>query len=257
MIHRPRPKSEFKRVQAAKLVHEMASGTHKRWGEGPGATELHVYPRSRGRVLRHVGKDIESAVELLVDHSALLAHDCAITQNRRLTMKEIVARHSGTHVVIHTQGACIGSRGPGGWAAILQLMEGPKQIKKGSLKGSSPTTTNNQMELTAAIEALKKVTSGNPVFVLCDSEYVVKGINERVPNWKAGGWLKTDKKPVVNRVLWEELDVLTTSRLVTWEWVSGKDHPITKEVDRLAKEAARIDSLGMRSGSNPPAAQPS
>ena len=66
-------KAEYKRVQAAKLVHKMASGTHKRWGEGPSAKELHVYPRSRGRVLRHIGADVENAVELLADHCALLA----------------------------------------------------------------------------------------------------------------------------------------------------------------------------------------
>ena len=92
------------------------------------------------------------------------------------------------------------------------------------MKGSSLDTTSSRMELTAAIEALKMVKSGNPVFVRSKSQYVVQSMVQWLSGWKAKGWLKADKTPVPNRELWEELDVLTESRSVTWERVSGNDH---------------------------------
>jgi ribonuclease HI len=119
-------------------------------------------------------------------------------------------------------------------------MEGSKELRRKSLKGSSLDTTNNRMELTAAIEALRAVKSGNPVVVRSNSQYVVLGMTKWLSGWKAKGWLKADKKPVPNRELWEELDALAAANSVTWERVKGEVDQIVKEVDRLAIEGARL-----------------
>lgn len=152
-----------------------------------------------------------------------------------------MAGHSGPHTVIHTDGACIGNPGPGGWAAILQLMDGAKQKLRKEVVGSDPDTTNNKMELTAAIEALKVIQSDRPIVIRSDSQYVIKGMTEWLPNWKAKGWKNAQKKPVENRELWEALDALASSRSIKWEWVRGHNgDPLNEEVDRLANEAARL-----------------
>ncbi|MER9561075.1 ribonuclease HI [Mesorhizobium sp. M0571] len=149
-------------------------------------------------------------------------------------------RHPGRHIVIHTDGACIGNPGPGGWAAILQSMDGAEELKRKAASGSKKDTTNNQMELTAAIEAVKMIKSDNPVFLRSDSQYVIKGITEWLEGWKAKGWRNAQRKPVLNRALWEELEALVTGRSVTWEWVRGHNgDPLNEEVDQLANEAAR------------------
>lgn len=155
-------------------------------------------------------------------------------------MTDTKPRHPGRHILIHTDGACIGNPGPGGWAAILQSMDGPKELKRKAASGSNSDTTNNRMELTAAIEALKLVKSDSPIFVRSDSQHVIKGINEWLVGWKSKGWRKADKKEVSNRDLWEELDSLASGREITWEWVRGHNgDPLNEEVDRLANEAAR------------------
>lgn len=155
-------------------------------------------------------------------------------------MTDTKARHPGRYIVIHTDGACIGNPGPGGWAAILQSMDGTDELKRKAASGSNSDTTNNRMELTAAIEALKMVKSDNPVFVRSDSQHVIKGITEWLEGWKAKGWRRADKKPVLNRDLWEELDGLVAGRVITWEWVRGHNgDPLNEEVDKLANEAAR------------------
>ncbi|MER9231251.1 ribonuclease HI [Mesorhizobium sp. M0622] len=148
--------------------------------------------------------------------------------------------HPGRHIVIHTDGACIGNPGPGGWAAILQSMDGPEELKRKAASGSNKDTTNNQMELTAAIEAVKMIKSDNPVFLRSDSQYVIKGITEWLQGWKAKGWRNAQRKPVLNRYLWEELDGLVAGRNITWEWVRGHNgDPLNEEVDQLANAAAR------------------
>ena len=155
-------------------------------------------------------------------------------------MHNIALRHSGRHIIIHTDGACIGNPGPGGWAAVLQSMDGPKELKGMHLKGSSPNTTNNRMEMTAPIEALKVIKSGNPILIRSDSQLLVKGMNEWLANWKLNGWRNAQKKPVLNRDLWEELEDLAAAHSVTWEWVRGHSgDPLNEKVDRLANEAAR------------------
>ena len=144
-------------------------------------------------------------------------------------------------VDIYTDGACRGNPGPGGWAALLLTAGHKKEIS-----GSEPHTTNNRMELLAAIsgfEALKK--PGTSARVYTDSQYVIKGIREWVPNWKKRGWKTADKKPVKNQDLWERLDELTCQHHIEWHWVKGHSGIAGNErVDRLANEA--IDALFRR-----------
>jgi ribonuclease HI len=148
--------------------------------------------------------------------------------------------------VIYADGACRGNPGPGGWGVLLISGEHRKD-----LSGSEPHTTNNRMELMAAIrgiEALKK--PGTVARIYTDSQYVIKGISEWVPSWKQRGWKTADKKPVKNQDLWERLDQLAQAHELEWHWVrehsgvEGNEH-----VDQLANQA--IDA--MLSGSHEPA----
>ncbi|MEO1748730.1 MAG: ribonuclease HI, partial [Pseudomonadota bacterium] len=120
-------------------------------------------------------------------------------------------------IVIHTDGACSGNPGPGGWGAILDW-----QGKRKELKGGEAETTNNRMELTAAIEALKALKGGpHTVDLWTDSSYVKDGISGWIHGWKRNGWKTASKKPVKNAELWQELDNLTGAHDVTWHWVKG------------------------------------
>jgi ribonuclease HI len=143
-----------------------------------------------------------------------------------------------SHVEIYTDGACRGNPGPGGWAALLIFGERRKEIS-----GSEHHTTNNRMELLAAIsglEALKKVPTKARVYT--DSQYVIKGISEWVENWKQRGWKTADKKPVKNQDLWERLDALAEKHDLEWHWVPGHAGVEGNErVDQLANEA--IDAM--------------
>jgi ribonuclease HI len=143
-----------------------------------------------------------------------------------------------SHIDIYTDGACRGNPGPGGWAALLLTGEHKKEIS-----GSEPLTTNNRMEMLAAIrgiEALKK--PGTQARIFTDSQYVINGIREWVANWKKRGWKTADKKPVKNQDLWEQLDALAASHELEWHWVPGHAGVEGNErVDRLANEA--IDAM--------------
>lgn len=119
-------------------------------------------------------------------------------------------------------------------------MDGPDELKRKAASGSNKHTTNNQMELTAAIEAVKMIKSDIPVFLRSDSQYVIKGITEWLEGWKAKGWRTAQRKAVLNQALWEKLDGLVAGREITWEWVRGHNgDPLNEEVDKLANEAAR------------------
>ena len=144
-------------------------------------------------------------------------------------------------VIIYTDGACRGNPGPGGWGALLIAGD-----KRRELSGSEAHTTNNRMELTAAIEALKALKRPVDVTLYTDSKYVCTGIQEWVPNWKARGWRTADKKPVKNQDLWEALDAARDVHRVEWRWVRGHSGDAGNErVDLLANEA--IDAmLGIR-----------
>ena len=144
-------------------------------------------------------------------------------------------------VEIYTDGACRGNPGPGGWGAILRAGEHEK-----TLKGAEPETTNNRMELMAAIQALEALKRGCRVQLTTDSQYVRNGITQWMAGWKTRGWKTADRKPVKNRDLWERLDQAVTRHEVHWHWVKGHSgHPENEMADRLANDA--IDEMLMAS----------
>ena len=139
-------------------------------------------------------------------------------------------------IEIYTDGSCIDNPGQGGWAAII-LDEG----KKTEIKGSKKDTTNNQMELLAPIEALKKIPKGSKVQIFTDSKYVKSGITEWIHNWKKNGWKTANKKEVSNKELWTELDQLNSEFEINWNWVKAHStDKLNNEVDLLARDAANL-----------------
>jgi len=137
----------------------------------------------------------------------------------------------GSRVVIHTDGACSGNPGPGGWGAILEWKGSVKE-----LSGGEPETTNNRMELTAAIEALRALKRKSSVDLFTDSQYVRGGITGWIKNWRRNGWRTADKKPVKNADLWKALDELTAQHDVHWHWVRGHaGDPRNERADELAR----------------------
>ena len=137
-------------------------------------------------------------------------------------------------IKIYTDGSCLENPGNGGWAAIIIDDE-----KKTQIKGSKKNTTNNQMELLAPIEALKKIAKGSEVQIFTDSKYVKSGITEWIHNWKKNGWKTADKQPVKNKELWEELDLLANQFEISWNWVKAHStDKLNNEVDLIAREAA-------------------
>lgn len=136
-------------------------------------------------------------------------------------------------VEIYTDGACRGNPGPGGWAALLLAGENEK-----ILQGAETLTTNNRMELTAAVQALNALTRGCRVVLYTDSQYVCTGVSEWLPQWKARGWKTAAKKPVKNQDLWQALDAAAAAHDVDWRWVRGHDgNPGNERVDQLANAA--------------------
>ncbi len=133
-------------------------------------------------------------------------------------------------VDIFTDGACKGNPGPGGWAALLRL--GPHEKE---LSGGEADTTNNRMEMTAAIRALQALTEPCAVTLHSDSRYVLDGITKWVEGWQRRGWINASKKPVRNADLWHDLIDAAARHEVTWQWVKGHNgHPENERVDRLA-----------------------
>ena len=143
--------------------------------------------------------------------------------------------------IIFTDGACLGNPGPGGFAAVITIA-GEEQI----IVGRDRSTTNNKMEMTAAIKALEAVSKDLPIVIHSDSQYVIKGATEWLRGWKAKGWRKADGKPVMNQDLWMQMDALLVGRQITWKWVKGHaGHPENERVDRLANwEAVRAAAGG-------------
>lgn len=138
---------------------------------------------------------------------------------------------------IFTDGACRGNPGPGGWGAVLRYNGTDKM-----LSGSEPDTTNNRMELTAAIEALKALKRPCVVNLTTDSQYVRKGITEWLAGWMARGWKTASKQPVKNVDLWQALYHEAQKHTITWHWVKGHSgHPENEQADALANQA--IDSM--------------
>ena len=138
------------------------------------------------------------------------------------------------HVSIHTDGSCLGNPGPGGWAALLRYGE-----KERELVGGEAQTTNNRMELMAAIAALEVLTEGCEVTLHIDSQYVRQGITEWMPGWVRRGWKTAGGDPVKNRDLWERLHAATGRHTIEWKWVKGHNgDPDNERVDVLARNAA-------------------
>ena len=143
-------------------------------------------------------------------------------------------------VTIHTDGACSGNPGPGGWAAILRGGTGDRE-----LSGGEPLTTNNRMELLAAIEGLRAVTAPGTIDLFTDSVYVRDGITKWLARWKRNGWRTTTRQPVKNADLWHQLDEVASRHRVTWHWVKGHaGQPNNERCDQLARDQiARVRQL--------------
>ncbi|MBT8097573.1 MAG: ribonuclease HI [Woeseia sp.] len=138
---------------------------------------------------------------------------------------------------IYTDGACRGNPGPGGWGAILIA-----GTRRKTLHGGESSTTNNRMELTAAIEALNALRGKRDVRLFTDSKYVMDGVKEWMPNWKKRGWKTANKKPVKNKDLWQALDEATARHEIEWHWVRGHTgNPGNEAADELANRG--IDEL--------------
>ena len=138
---------------------------------------------------------------------------------------------------IYTDGACKGNPGQGGWGAILQYKNNVKEIS-----GYAEHTTNNIMELTAAIKALEHIPENSNVVLTTDSKYVMQGITEWIKNWKTRNWKTASKKPVLNKELWKRLDNLTNLHSVEWKWVKGHSgHRENEIADQLANKG--IDEI--------------
>ncbi|MDX2074598.1 MAG: ribonuclease HI [Alphaproteobacteria bacterium] len=139
------------------------------------------------------------------------------------------------HVDIFTDGACSGNPGPGGWGAVLRYGKTEKEIS-----GGEADTTNNRMEMTAVIEALRSLKTPCIANITTDSKYVIQGMTEWLPGWKARGWKTADKKPVKNVDLWQALEEEVSRHDVRWNWVRGHDgHPENERADALAVGAIR------------------
>ncbi len=137
----------------------------------------------------------------------------------------------------YTDGACSGNPGVGGWGAVLLAEKNNKIIKRKEISGGLVDTTNNQMELIAAIETLKALKKYTEICIITDSNYVKKGITEWLPSWKKNNWKTSSKKDVKNRKLWEELEELVNRNKVDWLWVKGHAGNIENErADFLARE---------------------
>lgn len=142
-----------------------------------------------------------------------------------------------TRLFAYTDGACSGNPGPGGWGALLVAKEGAQVIRTRELKGGAPATTNNRMELMAAIAALEALTRPSAVTVVTDSAYVKGGVTQWIHGWKRNGWRTAAKKPVKNEDLWRRLDEARNRHDVTWEWVKGHaGHEENERADALARE---------------------
>lgn len=144
-------------------------------------------------------------------------------------------------IQIYTDGACSGNPGPGGWGALIRVENYEAELSGGEIK-----TTNNRMEMMAATQALKALPLKCKVTLYTDSMYLRDGVTRWMSNWKKNGWLTSDKKPVKNQDIWQELDQLISKQDITWEWVKGHaGHPENERADALARSG--IIAIQMRS----------
>lgn len=136
----------------------------------------------------------------------------------------------------YTDGACSGNPGPGGWGVLMLARDGETVLRSRELNGGEADTTNNRMELFAAISALEALTRASAITVVTDSAYVKNGVSQWIHGWKRNGWRTADKKPVKNVDLWQRLDEAQARHRVTWEWIKGHaGHPENERADELAR----------------------
>src|SRR5690606_32114364 len=194
----------------------LASGQRERWPPRPGPACRLDAARGEARVAAHPGAPARA-----------VAH-------RRRGPGGMTVAETAKQVEIHTDGACLGNPGPGGWAALLCFRGREKEIA-----GGEPLTTNNRMELTAAIMALEALTEGCSVVLHTDSQYVRQGITLWLPNWLRRNWRTAGGDPVKNQDLWERLHAACARHRIDWRWVKGHSgNPGNERVDRLAREQA-------------------
>lgn len=135
-----------------------------------------------------------------------------------------------------TDGACSGNPGPGGWGVLLRAIDGGAVVKQRELKGGAAETTNNRMELMAAISALEVLERESAITIITDSAYVKNGVTGWIHGWKRNGWKTSANKPVANVELWQRLDTAQARHRVTWEWIKGHaGHPENERADELAR----------------------
>ncbi len=139
-------------------------------------------------------------------------------------------------LVAHTDGACSGNPGPGGWGVLMEAKRGEEVVKTRELCGGEAETTNNRMELMAAIMALETLERASPITIVTDSAYVKNGVTGWIFGWKRNGWKTSNKKPVKNVDLWQRLDEAQARHKVTWEWIKGHaGHDGNERADELAR----------------------
>ncbi|PZX48129.1 ribonuclease HI [Roseinatronobacter thiooxidans] len=139
-------------------------------------------------------------------------------------------------LVAYTDGACSGNPGPGGWGVLMRAMRGAEILKERELSGGEAETTNNRMELMAAISALEVLERPSEITIVTDSAYVKNGVTGWIHGWKRNGWRTANKKPVKNVELWQRLDEAQARHKVVWEWVKGHaGHPENERADELAR----------------------
>ena len=171
----------------------------------------------------YIGKNCRKHIQKLVDH--YLFQNAPTDYLHALPVMKSIE--------IFTDGGCKGNPGPGGYGCIIRGIGNVLE-----LKGSHPQTTNNIMEMTAAIVALKKLSQPYQITLTTDSQYLVKGMTEWIHNWIKKGWLTASKQPVKNKELWQELHSLSKQHKITWIWVKGHaGHPENERCDQLANEA--------------------
>ena len=135
-----------------------------------------------------------------------------------------------------TDGACSGNPGPGGWGVLMRALDGETVVKERELSGGEPATTNNRMELMAAIAALEALSRPTTITITTDSAYVKNGVTGWIHGWKRNGWKTADRKPVKNDDLWRRLDEAAARHRVTWAWIKGHaGHPENERADELAR----------------------
>lgn len=136
----------------------------------------------------------------------------------------------------YTDGACSGNPGPGGWGVLMIARDGDAVLKERELQGGEPDTTNNRMELMAAISALEALSRGSDIIIVTDSAYVKNGVTTWIHNWKRKGWKTADNKPVKNVELWQRLEEAQSRHKVEWRWIKGHaGHAENERADMLAR----------------------